>query len=275
MTLRDALESASAELSAIHDTGRLDAEVLLAHTLGKPRHYPYTYAEQLLTPALENRYRSLIERRMTGEPVAYLTGEREFWSLGLRVTRDTLIPRPETERLVEVALELIPAAQSRRVADLGTGAGAVAIAIASERPAAEIVATDSSGAALEVARGNANRHGLSRIRFHQGDWCQALAPHLFDVIVSNPPYVREDDPQLTHGDVRFEPADALAGGRDGLAAIRTICETAGARLEPGGHLLLEHGADQKEALNDLLASNGYEVDTPQPGLFEPRSGESR
>ena len=258
VTLGDALETAIAELSELHDTGRLDAEVLLAHTLGKPRHHPYTFAEQRLTRGLENRYRSLIERRMTGEPVAYLIGEREFWSLTLTVTPDTLIPRPETERLVEVALELIPAAQSLRVADLGTGSGALAIAIASERAECEIVATDSSEAALEVARGNANRHGLSQIVFQQGDWCNALANDSFDLVISNPPYVREDDPHLSRGDVRFEPPNALVGGHDGLAAIRTICETAHSRLRPGGHLVLEHGASQKKAVNALLAGNGYQ-----------------
>ena len=258
MIVRDVLEHAVTQLEPVHESGRLDAEVLLAFVLGKARHHPYAFPEQRLEPELADRYRSLVARRVNGEPVAYLTGEREFWSLTFKVTPDTLIPRPETERLVELALELTPTDQRLLIVDLGTGSGAIAITIACERPRCEVVAVDNCEPALAVARENAERHALHNIDFRKGDWGSALDTGLVDLIVANPPYVREGDPHLSRGDVRFEPRGALVAGEDGLSAIRMICQSAITCLRPGGFLLLEHGADQRTAVGDLLAANRYD-----------------
>ena len=256
--VREILEGAVTELEPVHESARLDAEVLLAFVLGKARHHPYAFPEQRLEPKLADRFRCLVARRVNGEPVAYLTGEREFWSLTFKVTRDTLIPRPETERLVEIALELTPTDQRLRIVDLGTGSGAIAIAIASERPRCEVVAIDNNEPALAVARENAERHALHNIDFRKGDWCGALDTGLVDLVLANPPYVRAGDPHLTRGDVRFEPQGALVGGEDGLSAIRMICQRAVTWLRPGGFLLLEHGADQRTEVGALLAANRYD-----------------
>ena len=258
MIVRDVLEHAVTQLEPVHESGRLDAEVLLAFVLGKARHHAYAFPEQRLEPALADRYRSLVARRVNGEPVAYLTGEREFWSLTFKVSPDTLIPRPETERLVELALKLTPTDQRLRIVDLGTGSGAIAIAIAGERPRCEVMAVDNSEPALAVARENAERHALHNIDFREGNWCSALDTGLVDLIVANPPYVRAGDPHLSRGDVRFEPRGALIAGEDGLSAIRMICQSAMTCLRPGGFLLLEHGADQRTAVGALLAANRYD-----------------
>ena len=258
MTLKEVLEHAVAQLSPVHTSARLDAEVLLANVLGKPRHYAYTFAEQIVTPELERRYATLIERRVVGEPVAYLTGEREFWSLALEVTPDTLIPRPDTERVVEMALELIPVGSAWTIADLGTGSGAIAIALACERPECKMLATDCSEAAVEIAQKNARRHGLLHLEFCLSNWCDGLPSEFFDLVVSNPPYVKTDDFHLSCGDVRFEPRSALIAGDDGLNAHSTICQSVGRILKPRGYLLLEHGADQKEAVKHLMQGHGFQ-----------------
>jgi release factor glutamine methyltransferase len=197
------------------------------------------------------------ERRRAGEPVAYLIGEREFYSLAFKVTAAVLIPRPETELLVEAALERIQAAVPCRVLDLGTGSGCVAVAIAKERPLARVTATDVSPTALAIARANAAAHGVG-IEFLESDWLGGLAGRRFDVIVSNPPYVAQDDPHLAQGDLRFEPRGALASGSAGLDAIETIVEQAGNHLEPGGWLLFEHGHDQGSCSRVLLAARHYD-----------------
>lgn len=202
-------------------------------------------------------YLALIKRRAAGEPVAYLTGRRGFWTLDLDVTSVTLIPRAETELLVEQALLRLPAETACSVADLGTGSGAVALALAAERPHAQVVATDVSAAALAVARGNAARLRLANVAFVQGNWLAPLAGRCFDVIVSNPPYIEAADPHLGQGDLRFEPAAALASGVDGLDAIRTIARDARAGLAAGGWLLMEHGWNQGEAVRELLTQSGY------------------
>ncbi|GAP66110.1 (protein release factor)-glutamineN5-methyltransferase [Mizugakiibacter sediminis] len=203
-------------------------------------------------------FAALLARRLAGEPVAYLVGRRGFWSLELEVTPATLIPRAETERLVELALARLPADAAARVADLGTGSGAIALAIARERPRARVVATDASAEALAVARRNAARLGLGNVVFAQGDWCAALGEARdFDLIVSNPPYIAAGDPHLGEGDLRFEPAAALASGADGLDAIRRIVRDARAHLRPGGGLLFEHGYRQGAAVRALLAAAGY------------------
>ncbi len=256
-TIRTALADAARSLSTRYDTAALDAAVLLGHVLDRPRSHLYAWGERELSTDQINRLDALVRRRASGEPTAYLTGRREFWSLDLVVSEHTLIPRPETETLVELALTCIPADGFRKVADLGTGTGAIALAIAAERPRCQILATDRTREPLEVARRNGQRHGLDNVRFAQGDWCEPLAGPLWDLIACNPPYVRMDDPHLSSGDVRFEPRAALVGGRDGLEAIRRIAAQAHRHLRPGGRLLLEHGYDQGAGVADILSKAGY------------------
>ncbi len=203
------------------------------------------------------RYEELVARRIAGEPVAYLVGCREFWSLPITVTRDTLIPRPDTETLVARALDVLPVESPLQIADMGTGSGAIAIAIAHERPACHLVATDNSAAALDVAASNALRLQLKNITFVTGDWCEALADRQFDLIISNPPYIPRADAHLDSGDVRFEPRAALAAGIDGLDDLTRIAACARRHLKRNGWLLLEHGYDQGEAVRALLAKFGY------------------
>ncbi|MEP6881651.1 MAG: peptide chain release factor N(5)-glutamine methyltransferase, partial [Dokdonella sp.] len=203
------------------------------------------------------RFRELMAARQRGEPVAYLIGQRGFWTLDLTVTPDVLIPRPETELLVELALERIPANADFQIADLGTGSGAIALALASERPCARIVATDASAAALSVASANAKRLEIPNVEFAEGDWCAALGSRSFDMIVSNPPYIAAADEHLALGDLRYEPAAALASGADGLDAIRRIVSDAPGFLKRGGWLLLEHGFDQAEHVRQMLEAQGF------------------
>ena len=235
----------------------VDAEHLLLHVLARPRSWLFAHADDAVTATEAAAFRALVERRAQGEPVAYLTGTQGFWSLELAVTPATLIPRPETERLVELALERLPAGVAVRVADLGTGSGAIALAIARERPQAQVIATDASAAALDVARANAERNRVRNVQFRQGDWLAPLAGERFDLIASNPPYIADGDPHLSAGDLRFEPPTALSSGADGLDAIRVIVRDARAMLQPGGWLLLEHGWDQGDAVRALLQGGGY------------------
>jgi len=234
----------------------LEAEILLTHLLGVDRSWLFANSDQAVPPAEASGYRDLVERRARGEPVAYLTGSREFWSLPLRVTPDVLIPRPETELLVETALEFVPPAAAWRIADLGTGSGAVAIAIALERPACEVHATESSAAALAVAALNVDALAPGRVALHLGSWLEPLDGR-FHVIVSNPPYVGESDRHLGEGDCRYEPRTALTPGADSMSAIRQIAAAALGRLEPGGWLAFEHGFDQGDTSRTLLQSLGY------------------
>ncbi len=234
-----------------------DAALLLAHALGKPRSWLFAHADDVLGEADLARFDGLLARRVAGEPVAYLTGARGFWTLDLAVTPATLIPRPETELLVELALARLPVDAPLRVADLGTGSGAIALSLAKERPRARVVATDASPEALEVARGNTVRNGIGNVAFRLGSWLAPLAGECFDLIASNPPYIADGDPHLSQGDLRFEPAMALSCGPDGLDAIRIIVRDAPACLRPGGWLLLEHGWDQGEAVRALLAEAGF------------------
>lgn len=255
MTVRELLEQAQASLAA-SGSGRLDAEVLLAHVLGVNR--AWLFANPGAEPETDHaaNFLELAARRAAGEPVAYLTGTREFFSLPLRVTTDVLIPRPETELLVETALELIPRDVHWRVADLGTGSGAVSLAIANERPLCEVHATEISPPALAVAAGNRKRLGISNLKLHPGSWLSPLTGR-FHVIVSNPPYVDADDPHLLRGDCRFEPKAALTPGDDGLAAIRQIADDARAYLEEEGMLVFEHGHDQAGRVHKILQGRNY------------------
>ncbi len=235
-----------------------DARWLLRHAAGRSPAWLYAHGREPLPDAVVEAFADLVARREAGEPVAYLTGVRGFWGLDLAVSPATLIPRPETELLVELALARIPAADAR-VVDLGTGSGAVALAIARERPAASVLATDASADALAVARANAGALGLARVRFARGDWYDAVAGERFDVVVSNPPYIEADDPHLARGDLRFEPPGALASGADGLDAIRRLAADAAGHLVPGGWLLVEHGLAQGEAVRALFVAGGLEA----------------
>ena len=236
---------------------RHEAEMLLGHVLQRDRAWLFMHADEAVDEAVIQRFRELFAARQRGEPVAYLIGKRGFWTLDLAVTPDVLIPRPETELLVELALERIPLDGEFRVADLGTGSGAIALAIASERPHAHVLATDASAAALVVARGNAQQIGISNIEFAEGDWYAALGARIFDIIVSNPPYIAADDEHLVQGDLRYEPASALASGADGLDAIRRIVDSAPGFLKREGWLLVEHGYDQGRRVRDLLEQRGF------------------
>jgi release factor glutamine methyltransferase len=238
-------------------SARLDAEILLAHALDKPRSHLHAWPDKVPAPPRQARFDALLARRAFGEPVAYLTGQREFWSLALTVSRDTLIPRPETETLVAHALSVIADDRCMEIADLGTGSGAIALAIAHERPYTRILATDCSKAALAIARANAQRLGIANVAFMAGDWCDALDDRQYDLLVSNPPYIPEQDRHLAEGDVRFEPRSALASGSDGMSALTAIARCARRHLRTGGWLMLEHGYDQQAAVVQLLQSLGY------------------
>ena len=237
---------------------RADAEALLIHALQRDRAWLFAHARDPLPAAAAQGFGELLARRAQGEPVAYLTGRRGFWTLDLAVGPATLIPRADTERLVELALERVDAAPGRRIADLGTGSGAIALALASERPQAQVLATDLSEAALAVAQANARAHRLENVVFAHGPWLVPLAGQRFDLIASNPPYIAAGDPHLAQGDLRYEPASALASGADGLDDIRQIVTAAPAHLLPGGWLLLEHGWDQGEAVRALLTAAGFD-----------------
>ena len=214
--------------------------------------------------AAQERFAALISRRARGEPIAYLLGQREFWSLPLTVTPQTLIPRPETETLVALALETMPKDAPLRIADLGTGTGAIALAIARERPRSKVIATDISPAALSVAKDNAARLGLDNVRFVCGSWCRALTVDAFDFILSNPPYVAESDPHLREGDLRFEPRKALAAGPRGLDELHRIIPGAHDRLHTNGWLIVEHGYDQGERVMQLMRTQGFREISDHP-----------
>jgi len=254
-SIRRLIEDATETLGS--DTGRLDAEVLLASILEKNRSHLHAWPEKILPQETCTRFHQLVKRRVCGEPVAYLTGQREFWSLPLSVSTDTLIPRPETETLVTLALGKIPADRCLHIADLGTGSGAVALAIAHERPQCRIVATDMSAKALEIATGNASRLGISNISFRQGNWCDPLPGEPCDLILSNPPYIEEQDVHLEQGDVRFEPRGALAAGPDGMDDLSRIIACARPCLREDGWLMLEHGYNQADRVKKQLSEHGY------------------
>jgi release factor glutamine methyltransferase len=235
---------------------QLEARMLAGRVLEKNSAWLIAHADETVSLNSERALAALAERRSRGEPMAYILGEREFYGLEFLVTPAVLIPRPETELLVELALARIPADAAARVLDLGTGSGAIAVTLARERPQAQLTAVDVDYAALGVARENARRHRV-RVRFFCGDWLGPLPGETFDLIVSNPPYVAAGDAHLASGDVRFEPQRALVGGADGLDCIRTIVATARPHLHSGASLLFEHGYDQAEACRALLLAHGF------------------
>lgn len=237
------------------DTARLDTEILLGHTLGRPRTWLYTWPEYQLTESEQQCFDELLKRRARGEPVAHLIGSREFWSLPLKVNPSTLIPRPETELLVETALELCPQ-ETLHALDLGTGTGAIALALASEKPGWRIVAAEKSAEAMALAEENRRALGFDNVQILQSDWFAQIAPQQFDLIASNPPYIDAADPHLGEGDVRFEPRSALVAGREGLADIELIARQGIGYLSPGGWLIVEHGWQQATAVREIFAAAG-------------------
>lgn len=254
VTVGMALRAAVSALEG-SESAALDAQLLLAKVLGKPRSWLYTWPEQPVAASSARDFEGLIRRRAAGEPVAYLLGSREFWSLSLRVSPAVLIPRPETETLVRATLDLLPPGP-QRVADLGTGSGAIVLALARERPHWELHATDRSQEALEQAQGNVRALGLA-VQLHLGDWLEALPACRFDALVSNPPYLADSDPHLLQGDLRFEPRSALVAADDGHGDLNRLAAAAPEHLGEGGWLLLEHGWQQGSAVRALLRARGF------------------
>jgi release factor glutamine methyltransferase len=266
-TLGEALREATGRLAASGlPDARLDAEVLLHAATGADRATLIAWPERRISSAQWQQLRALIERRAAGEPVAHILGRREFWSLSLRVTEHTLIPRPDTELLVDWALATLPAQAPLTCADLGTGSGAIAAALATERPRWTLIGIERCAAAAAVAADNARRLGLDGLLLARADWLQALADDSLDAIVANPPYIRAGDPHLITGDLRFEPRSALVAGADGLEAVRAILGDAPRCLRPDGWLATEHGWDQGAAVRRLLRDRGFDAVTTHRDL---------
>lgn len=264
--LKTAQQSISASLAIQIDEAVIDARLLLQHSLKVDHAWLICHINDELTDAQVASFQQILARRLKAEPVAYILGMREFYGLPLKTTHSTLIPRPDTETLVEAALGKLPSNQNLKVLDLGTGTGAIALAIAKNRPQAQVTAVDFSTEALSIAKENAQNLDLARVRFIQSDWFSSLQGEKFDVIVSNPPYIAENDVHLTQGDLRFEPLTALASGKDGLEDIRRIIQAAPSHLNPNGWLMLEHGYDQAEKVAELLRLHGFERISHAPDL---------
>ena len=250
------MDKIARQLTGYSETARLDAEILVGRVLKKSRTELFTYPEVLLTEKQQKKIVDLGRRRLAGEPIAYIVGKKEFWSLNLRVTPDVLIPRPETEMLVNHALKLLPKNEEIQIADLGTGSGAIALALALVRPRWKIDATDNSLKALKAAKTNKIRYKIKNVSFYFGEWCKALPLNGYHAILGNPPYIPEEDRHLQQ--LKYEPREALAGGPDGLSSIKVIIEEAQIYLRAGGWLLLEHGFDQCEKICVLMQDSGYQ-----------------
>jgi release factor glutamine methyltransferase len=266
-TIGGLLGDAAAELKALPQASpRLEAELLLAGATGLDRCRLLAWPEAVIGEEALTRFHALLERRLAGEPIAYIRGHQEFWTQNLRVTPDTLIPRPETELLVELALEGVPADEPILVVDAGCGSGAIAAALASERPDWTLIAVDLSEAAAHVARENFRVCNLGNTAVLTGDWLIPITTRCLHAIVANPPYIPDTDPHLRQGDLSWEPRSALAAGPDGLDAIRVLSVQAASRLRPTGFIALEHGFDQGVAVRDILAGEGFERLTTHPDL---------
>lgn len=260
ITIDEARRAAGTRLtSAGNPSARLEADILLGAATGLDRAQLIARGEQRLSGSEQRQLDDLITRREAGEPIAHLLGTREFWSLTLGVTPDTLIPRPETETLVELALSVLPEQKGILLADLGTGSGAIAAALAHERPHWTLVAIELQGKTLTVAGANLGRLRLNNVRLVQASWLDAVATSTLDAVIANPPYIADTDPHLSRGDLRFEPRPALASGSDGLAAIRAIVAEAPRCLKPHGLIALEHGWDQAGAVRRLLSAHQFEA----------------
>jgi release factor glutamine methyltransferase len=257
-SIKSVLTEAAGTLSSVSDSALLDAEVLLCHALNQPRSHLRAWPDKPLQPEQLNAFRALLAQRQQGMPIAYITGNREFWSRDFLVCPDVLIPRPDTELLIELSLKLIPANEPVKIIDLGTGSGIIAITLAAERPKAQISAADFSLAALRIANLNADKHHINDIQFYHSDWLNDVPAGKFSLIVSNPPYIAEDDCHLQQGDVRFEPQTALSAPEQGLADIKIIADAARNYLEPGGHLLIEHGYNQPQQVQALFKDLHYD-----------------
>jgi release factor glutamine methyltransferase len=256
-TIKHQLERASGILYSISCNAQLDSEVLLAHCLGKPRSYLMTWPERELTPEQLDCFSDLLRRRLQPQPVAYLVGQREFYSMEFSTTPATLVPRPETEMLVEQCLELVVDIEQPQVLELGTGTGAIALALKRHAPKCRIIASDVSAETLAVAKSNAQNHQLE-IEFIESDWYQQVPARVFDIIVSNPPYIAASDPYLSQGDLPAEPQNALTCGESGLEALEIIISGAHNFLNSGGWIVLEHGYEQQQAVTKLLQLAGFE-----------------
>ncbi len=269
-TVTELLQKAEQSINC-SDSARLDAEILFCDVMQFNRSRIYSHPEQIVPDDKSVLFQSLIAQRQQGRPIAHLTGKKEFWSLQLAINEDTLIPRPETELLVETALQLVPDDTTFNILDLGTGSGAIAIAIASERPNCKIVATDINTNALIIAKKNAETHQLKNIQFYLSNWYQNIPSQEFDLIVSNPPYIKEDDEHLSQGDIRFEPELALVAGTDGMQAINIILENAKQYLASDAYLLIEHGYDQRSLVEEAFLKHDFK----QLKSFQDLSGQDR
>jgi len=257
-SIKSLLAAAADALTAGSDSALLDAEILLGLALNKERSHLRAWPDKPLETGQINAFWSLVQRRQQGTPIAYITGSREFWSRDFHVTPDVLIPRPDTELLIELSLKLIPTDKPVKIIDLGTGSGIIAITLAAECPSAEVSAADFSLAALRIAQHNAAKHNISRINFYHSDWFADVPDTRFDLVISNPPYIAEDDSHLQQGDVRFEPQTALRAAEQGLSDIKIIADAARSYLEHGGHLLIEHGYNQQQQVQAIFKDFHYD-----------------
>lgn len=257
-TIKTLLTQAASTLASHTDSPLLDAEVLLGFVLDKPRTYLRAWRDNTLTVQQIICFEALINQRQQGTPIAYLTGKREFWSRDFMVTSDVLIPRPDTELLIELSLGLITKDKAVKLIDLGTGSGIIAVTLAAERPNAYVTAVDASLAALKVAQHNAQHHQLTNIEFYQSNWFSNVPKSLFDLVISNPPYIDPDDEHLQQGDVRFEPQSALIADNQGLSDIQIIADKARSYLKPAGHLLIEHGYNQAPRVQAIFNALAYD-----------------
>lgn len=258
------LDQAYQQLAAVSDSALLDAEVLLCHCLNKNRSFIRAWPEHQLTDQQAAEFLALIAQRQQGVPIAYLTGEREFWSRSFKVNPDVLIPRPDSELLIELSLDLLPANQANKIIDLGTGSGILAITLAAERTTSQVIACDLSPAALRTAQANAQQLQIDNVSFLTSNWFSAINDRDFDLVISNPPYIDQHDPHLQQGDVRFEPDSALISPENGLQDIRLLADQARQHLKPGGYLLIEHGYDQQTAVQALFKRFNYQQITTHP-----------
>ena len=256
-TYQSLIRDATHQLENYSESPRVDSEILLQHAISRTMAWLVAHGDKIAIPVHIRDFFILLERRKLGQPIAYILGYRDFWTLRLKVNAHVLIPRPDTETLVEQVLELIDPSVPCRLLDLGTGSGAIALSIAKERPLAKVLAVDSQMYALEIAKQNAQQHELNNVDFLQSNWFDDLPTSGFDLIASNPPYVEASDKHLLQGDLRFEPDSALIGGADGLADLREIISTAPEYLTKGGWLVLEHGVDQHTKIEALLVETGF------------------